>query len=362
VTANTDVDTSSFIAVAFGAGALGRLAVLTRTGQLHVIDGLQSQQLKHSVIDITDGPVQCFTVLPSGDIIICNVDDSLNLWSNDDGEFAVISSCPMLCGSAVKCGALPSTKHILVLHSSGCLALWNTSRFVSVSMLDCTDVVDFVLVDRPADSWQCIGTIAALQKSEVSGCVSIYSLPRTELVYAVEVHQGALLFASSALNSCVYLLEVWAERASSGWQVRRLAETDPETRLRRLLAKQRFSDAESFACEFDLDVEVVYRECVLHLVRKLSSSVDDAGDELIAELVKCLSQLCDVAYVVECCLTTVLPSLSAISQLLSLAHERLDQSRGLSSDLHASLDIRLHETSRRLAAFQVTYLQLNCYS
>jgi len=360
VTTNADADVSSFKAVEFGAGALGRLAVLTSTGQLHVIDGLNVQQLNHSVIDMTDSPVQCFVVLSSGDIIACNVDDSLNLWSNDDGDFAVVSSCPMLCGPAIKCGALPSAKHVLVLHPGGRLVLWNTSRFVSVSLLDCTDVVDFVVVERPADSWQCIGTIAALQKSEVSGRVSIYNLPRTELVYAVEVHQGALLFASSALNSCVYLLEVWTERASSGWQVRRLAETDPETRLRRLLAKQRFLDAESFAREFDLDVQVVYRECISHLVRKLSTSVDDAGDELITELVKCLSKHSDIEFVVECCLTTVLPSLSATNQLLSLARQRLDQSRGSSSELHASLDRRLHESSRRLAAFQVMYLQLNC--
>ena len=360
-----DDNTPLFTAVEFGGGLLGRLAVLTSHGQLHIIDGLQSGQLKHSNIDMTN-PTFCLTVLSNGDII--TADDSLNLWSSDDGEFQIVSSCPMLLGSAVKCSALPCAGKLVVLDSSGHLILWNLNRFVAVSMLACTDVADFILVDRPGDSRQCYGTIAALQKSEISNCINIYSLPCTELVYSIDVHQGALLFPSSVLNDCVYYSEMCSENTSgrpmdttSGFQVRRLAETDPQTRLRRLLAKQRFSEAENFAEKFSLDIQYVYREYVSHLVTTLSVPVDDNLSELISELVRCLGRLDDIPLVVECCITTALPDLAATNQLLSLAHDRLENSRCLSAELRASLGRQLQETSRRLAAFQVTqHFHLYC--
>jgi len=364
VTTKPDDDSQLFKAIEFG-GAQSRLAVLTTRGQLYVVDGLQTSQPKHSVIEMNDATF-CLSVLSNGDII--TADAMLNLWSNDDGEFDVVFSCPMLFGSAVKCAALPHGGKLVVLDSDGHLVLWNTDRFVAISMLDCADVVDFVLVDRPADSRKCFGTIAALQKSEISSSINIYSLPSTELVHSIDVHQSALLFPSSVVNDCVYFLEVSSEKVSSqptdaasgGLQVRRLAETDPQTRLRRLLAKERFSEAESFAEKFDLDIQCVYHGHVLHLMTKLSSaSVDGVVDDidvgkLISELVRCLSLLNDVPFVVECCVSTVLPELAVTNQLLCLARDRLEKSKCVSSELYASLDLQLHETSRRLAAFQVT--------
>ena len=365
-TSSADDNASLFTAVEFGGDLLSRLAVLTSHGQLHIIDGLQSGQLEHNIIDMTN-PTSCLTVLSNDDII--TGDDSLNLWSNDDGEFQIISSCPMLFGSAKKCCALPCGGKLVVLDSGGYLVLWNTTLFVAISMLACDDVADFVLVDRPGDSRQCYGTFAALQKSEISSCINIYSLPRTELVYSIDIHQGALLFPSSGLNDCVYYLEMWSENvsdrptdAASGLQVRRLAETDPQTRLRRLLAKQRFSEAESFAEKFRLDAQCVYREYVSHLVTTLSVPVDDNLSGLISELVRCLGRLDDVPLVVECCITTALPDLAATNQLLSLAHDRLENSRCLSAELRASLGCQLQETSRRLAAFQVTGFHFYCLS
>ena len=240
-TSSGDDDVPLFLAIEFGGGLLGRFAVLTSHGQLHIIDGLQSGKPNHSVIDMASSP-SCLTILSNGDII--TADDSLNLWSNDDGEFEIVSFCPMLLGSAVKCSALPCGGKLVVLDSGGHLFLWNTTRFVAISMLSCTDVVDFILVDRPGDS-RTYGTFAALQKSEISSCINIYTLPCTELVYSIDVHQGVLLFPSSlVLNDCVYYLERWTDNtfghptdATTGLQVRRLAETDPQTRLRRLLVQ-----------------------------------------------------------------------------------------------------------------------------
>jgi len=87
-------------------------------------------------------------------------------------------------------------------------------------------------------------------------------------------------------------------------------------------------------------------------------SVDDDVSKLMTELTKCLGRLNDVKFVVECCINTGLPQLAATNQLLSLARERLQKWRGLSAELHASLDTQLHETTRRLAAFQVTHFHL----
>ena len=349
-----DNDTSLFKAAQFGQGQNCRLAVLTSTGHLHVIDGLQTLQLKHSLVNVS---AVCLTVLSNGDIITCSADELLNLWSNEDGEFSIVSSCPMF-GLAVKCVSLPCGELVVVLDSDGQLILWNTNRFVAVSVLGCTGVVDFVLVDQQQD---CLGTIAAVQKSEISCCVNIYGLPHTERIYSVDVHSAVILFPSSVLNGNVYFLEMSTKDSSlkltdadSCWQVRHLAETNPQSRLRRLLAKQRFSEAESFAEKFDLDVQLVYHEYVCHLVTKLSASVDDAVDanDLTSELIKSLGRLSDVPFVVDCCVTTTLPKLATTSQLLSLAHEKLEKSINLSEELCAALESQLQETSQRFAAFQ----------
>jgi len=366
LSAESDDDTPPlFKAVEFGGGPLGRLAVLTSQGQVHVVDGLQTGQLKHSVIDVAN-TTSCLTVVPNGDVV--TADDSLNLWSSDDGEFEVISSCPLMLGSAVKCSALPRGDELVVLDSSGHLIYQSMARFVAISMVDCASVVDFVLVDRPGDSRNCVGTIAVLQKSEISSCISIYSLPSTERVYSVNVHQGALLFPSPLMsNDCVYFLEVRSEKAAgeptdavTGFvEVRRVAETDPRTRLRRLLAKRRFSEAESFAKKFNLDVQSVYREHAGHLAAKLSAPAGDVGDvvdELISELTRCLGRLDDVPFVVDCCISTALPELWATNQLLTLAHDRLSKSNDSFSEPNDSLAAQLREASRRLAAFQVTAL------
>jgi len=355
-------DTPFFRTVEFGPGPHGRLAVLTGDGHVLVVDGFSTGQVRHTVIDSVETTL-CLAVMSSGDIVTSDAEDTLNLWSVIDGSFSLTCSCPMLSGPAVKCAALHCDDYVLVLDSAGHLVLWNVHRFVAVSRLGCSDVADFTLVDRPMDSALCVGTIVILHNSETSSRVSIYSLPCTELIYSIEVHQGALLFPSSGLNDSVYLLEAWCDSvsgrpadAASGWQVRRLAETDPQTQLRRLLAKQRFTEAESFAEKFGLDVQFVYLECVATL---LLTSVDDAGQPT-SQLVRCLSRLDGVAFVVDCCVTTALPELSSTNQLLNLARQRLDGSRNLSAEHQASLSNVLEQTTRRLAAFQVPHFHF-CY-
>jgi len=350
----SDRDGPFFKAVEFSQGASSELAVLTSDGCVHVVDGLLTGQLKHSVIDAADA-VLCLAIMSSGDIITTDGGDTLSLWSIDKGSFTLACSCSMFSGPAVKCAALPCDDYALILHATGHLILWNVHCLVAVSLLSVSAVTDFTVVDRPMDSPQCIGTIATLHNTETSGHINVYSMPCAELIYSVEVHQGALLFPSSTLIDCVYVLEVRSDAV--GWQVRRLAETDPQTQLRRLLARQQFGEAESFAEKFDLDVQFVYREFISHVLTTLSRSADAADvGELTSQLMKCLSQLDDVAYVVDCCVTTLLPSLTLTNQLLSVAQQRLDgSSRNLSAELQAALNARLEHTTRRLAAFQVPH-------
>ena len=343
-----------FKSVVFAQGPRTQLAMLTSDGHLHVVDGMSAGRLNHSVIDTADATL-CLTVLCNGDIVTSDAADTLHLWSVDDGSFSLSCSCPMLSGPAVKCATLTGDNYILVLDSGGQLVLWSVRCFVAVSLLDCPAVADFTLVDRPPDTPECIGTIAALHNSETSSRISIYSLPCAELIYSVDVRQGALLFPSSASSNSVYLLEAWCDDAVSSWRVRCLSETDPQTQLRRLLAKQQFKEAERFAEKFELDLQLVYRECISHIVTNLAASVANAG-ELTSQLTHCLSQLDDVTYVVDCCTSTALVDLLSTNQLLSLARERLDMSKNLSVEHRTSLSSQLEHMTRRLAAFQVIRL------
>ena len=230
---NSGVNTAYFKTAEFGAN--GQLAVLTSDGRVHVIDGWLAGQLRHNVLDCSQSTC-CLTQLSSGGIITIDTDDTLTLWSVEDDSFSLASTCPMLFGPALKCATLPCDHYSLVLDSSGRLVLWNVYRFVAISVLSCPAVADFVVVDHPPDSPRCVGTVAVVHNSDTSNCISIYSMPCSELIYSVNIHQGALLFPSSVVSESIYLLE----NDGSNWQVRSLAETDPQTRLKRLLAKYRF--------------------------------------------------------------------------------------------------------------------------
>ncbi|KAL8180098.1 UNVERIFIED_CONTAM: hypothetical protein K2H54_006576 [Gekko kuhli] len=99
-------------------------------------------------------------------------------------------------------------------------------------------------------------------------------------------------------------------------------------RLSRLLHKRKFTEAESFALHFGLEVELVYKMKVSSVLERLTSeSLDPDGQspwqELGAQVKENLDKIKDSQFVVECCTNTPWPTYEIAHEMLNYAENRV---------------------------------------
>lgn len=98
-------------------------------------------------------------------------------------------------------------------------------------------------------------------------------------------------------------------------------------RLYRLLQRHKFDDAEAFAHQFKLDVELVHKERVKHymeLLQPWSLRCDASEDVLHFNNLLCLlNKIEDVEFVCEACIKTLTTDLTKMQALLDYASDRL---------------------------------------
>ena len=98
-------------------------------------------------------------------------------------------------------------------------------------------------------------------------------------------------------------------------------------RFFRLLQRHKFDDAEAFAHQFNLDVELVYKERVKHcmeLLQPWSSHCDSSEDvHHFNNLLCLLNKIEDLEFVCEACIKTLTTDLTKMQALLDYASDRL---------------------------------------
>ncbi|KAL5009399.1 hypothetical protein ScPMuIL_014980 [Solemya velum] len=100
-----------------------------------------------------------------------------------------------------------------------------------------------------------------------------------------------------------------------------LTETNPETRLARLLQKNKFEEAEFFAKAYGLDMEVIQKVKTNSLLDKLSpwnlpKYGADVQEKMMAQLWSSLRLIKDDLHVAGNCMRAALPTLSATQEML----------------------------------------------
>lgn len=94
-----------------------------------------------------------------------------------------------------------------------------------------------------------------------------------------------------------------------------------------MLQRHKFDDAEAFAHQFKLDVELVYKERVKHYMQLLqpwSSHCDTSEDLLHFNNLLCLlNKIEDLEFVCEACIKTLTTDLTKMQALLDYASDRL---------------------------------------
>uniref|UniRef100_A0A8C5UGF8 Kinetochore associated 1 n=1 Tax=Malurus cyaneus samueli TaxID=2593467 RepID=A0A8C5UGF8_9PASS len=168
--------------------------------------------------------------------------------------------------------------------------------------------------------------------SQVMQSLMVFALPTMQQLYSLEVSLVSSLVQSGICTDTIYFLEGIhdkpAEDPVSIVVMRSLTEALPENRLSRLLHKHKFTEAESFALQFGLDVELVYKVKANTILEKLASaSVGSYGQESLLDLVNeakaNLQKIQDNQFVVNYCLNAPWPLYETAREMLNYAKVRV---------------------------------------
>ncbi|XP_074868809.1 kinetochore-associated protein 1 [Carettochelys insculpta] len=163
----------------------------------------------------------------------------------------------------------------------------------------------------------------------------VFSLPAMHLLYSLEVSAVSSLVQSGINIDTIYFLEginenhqKYPEGPVSILVLRSLTEALPENRLSRLLHKHKFTEAENFALQFGLDVELVYKVKASDILEKLASaSIGSYGQtvwlDLVAEAKENLHKTQDNHFVVDYCINAPWPSYEITQDMLNYAKIRI---------------------------------------
>ncbi|KAG8514983.1 Kinetochore-associated protein 1 [Galemys pyrenaicus] len=183
---------------------------------------------------------------------------------------------------------------LFVLDTDNVLSLWEIYTLTPIWNWPSLSVEEFLLTteaDSPASvTWQGITNLKLVALTTTANKkvknLMVYSLPTMEILYSLEVSGVSCLVQTGISTDTIYLLEgicksdpKSSEDSVSVLVLRCLTEALPENRLSRLLHKHRFAEAESFAIQFGLDVELVYKVKANDILEKLALTSADSSQQ-----------------------------------------------------------------------------------
>uniref|UniRef100_A0A8C9TIM5 Kinetochore associated 1 n=1 Tax=Scleropages formosus TaxID=113540 RepID=A0A8C9TIM5_SCLFO len=247
------------------------------------------------------------------------LDSSLMLGSCDD---IVFSSHGNLLPSEV----------ILSIHVSYCLSSCFTSCLLFPGHQFLSGFLCSYIYRQEGSSMKLVA-LTVPNSSQMRSLV-VYSLPSMTALYSLEVSSTSALVKMGVNMDTVYLLEGiskslkrYGKDPVSSVVVRCFTEALPENRLSRLLHKHKFEEAETFAIQFGLDVELVYKVKLDFVLEKLASSPSGGyGQEVFSELVEeaktNLAKINDEHFVVQYSVKAPWPTFSTAQEMLNHANSR----------------------------------------
>lgn len=232
---------------------------------------------------------------------------------------------------------------LFVLDTDNVLSVWDIYTLTPVWNWPSLHIEDFLLTteaDSPsAVTWQGITNLKLVALTTTTDQkmknLMVYSLPTMEILYSLEVSSVSSLVQSGISTDTIYLLEgickndsTFSKDSVSVVVLRCLTEALPENRLSRLLHKHRFAEAESFAIQFGLDVELVYKVKSNDILERLALSSADTSEQtewqkLIDEAKNNLHKIQDDEFVVNYCLEAQWLTYETTQEMLNYAKTRL---------------------------------------
>ncbi|XP_010602656.1 kinetochore-associated protein 1 [Fukomys damarensis] len=232
---------------------------------------------------------------------------------------------------------------LFVLDTDNVLSLWDAYTLAPIWNWPSPHIEDFLLTteaDSPSSvSWQGITNLKLVALTTTANTkmknLVVYALPTMEILYSLEVSRVSSLVQTGISTDTIYLLEgiyksdpKFSEDSVSVLVLRYLTEALPENRLSRLLHKHRFAEAESFAIQFGLDVELVYKVKANDILEKLALCSVDTSEptkwqHLVEEAKGNLLKIQDDEFVVNYCLEAQWITYESTQEMLNYAKTRL---------------------------------------
>ncbi|XP_051888411.1 kinetochore-associated protein 1 isoform X2 [Pristis pectinata] len=241
-----------------------------------------------------------------------------------------------------KCQILGNT--IIILDDTYFLSMWDAYSLVMVWSWPSVQIQDFLVTaegDSSAITKQGIANLKlvalTVPVNKETRNLLVYSFPTMKLLYSLEVANVSALVQTDVGQDTIYILEGLYENQKrncsspegviSAIAMRCLTEALPENRLSRLLYKHKFEEAEKFALQFGLDVELVYKVRLSIALENLASvSLGDPNPSLwqnIVEEAKAdLHKIQDDQFVLKYCMDVPWPTFEITLEMLNYAKRR----------------------------------------
>ncbi|XP_068100250.1 kinetochore-associated protein 1 [Hyperolius riggenbachi] len=234
---------------------------------------------------------------------------------------------------------------LFILDEHGILSVWDVYTLILVWDWPACRISDFLLtsegdsctsVTRQKDTNLKLIALTLPNGKQMRN-LAVYSLPTMNHLYSIEVSDVSSIVQTGVTMDTIYLLEgIYDNHGRSSdttvsvITLRCLTEALPENRLSRLLHKLKFEEAEKFAIQFGLDVELVYKVKVNTVLEKLASaSIGSYGQALWQELVDeakdSLHKIKDDHFVAEYCVNAPWPTYRTAFDMLNYAKSRMQR-------------------------------------
>uniref|UniRef100_A0A8C9N2M1 Kinetochore associated 1 n=1 Tax=Serinus canaria TaxID=9135 RepID=A0A8C9N2M1_SERCA len=220
-----------------------------------------------------------------------------------------------------------------------CRIMWDIYSLTLIWDWPLTHIEEFLLTtesDSSQVTWQGLANVKlivmTMPDDKQMRSLMVFALPTMQQLYSLEVSPVSSLVQSGICTDTIYFLEGIHEKPSedpvSIVVMRSLTEALPENRLSRLLHKHKFTEAENFAIQFGLDVELVYKVKANTILEKLASaSLGSYGQEALLDLgneaKENLQKIQDSQFVVNYCLNAPWPLYETTREMLNYAKVRV---------------------------------------
>ncbi|XP_067395657.1 kinetochore-associated protein 1 [Emydura macquarii macquarii] len=232
---------------------------------------------------------------------------------------------------------------LFVLDKENVLSMWDVYSLTLIWDWPLVHIEDFLLTTESDSSSVTRQGIASLKlialtipDNKQMRDLMVFSLPAMHLLYSLEVSDVSSLVQSGISTDTICFLEGIHENHQKSPEdpvsvlvLRSLTEALPENRLSRLLHKHKFTEAENFAIQFGLDVELVYKVKASAILEKLASASIGSYDgqtvwlDLVDEAKENLHKTQDNQFIVDYCINAPWPTYETTQEMLNYAKIRI---------------------------------------